>query len=63
MYCVLREISVSYLILLSIYFNFFICFTRMRLNIDYFKPFIKFNKNINVLNRLRLISDIMIMKK
>lgn len=54
----LREISVFFLISLLKYPNFFICFTRIRLGVGYSGPSTESDKNIDVLIRLRLVSDI-----
>ena len=63
MYCVLRGTLVSYLILLPVYPNFFICFTRVRLDIGYSGLSTGSNENIGVLIRLRLVLGIVVVEK
>lgn len=54
----LREILVFFLISLPKYSNFFICFTRIRLDVGYSEPSTESDKNIDILIRLRLVPDI-----
>lgn len=58
-----RETPIFYLISLSLYLNFFICFTRVRFEIGHFRFSIEFDENIDILIRLRLISSIVVVEK